>query len=168
MKTSPFNHVHEQKISDSWKFKCEISPFCHFAKILSPWKKPAYGITYSIKCYIMRSHMSTHACTGANVNIFTWGGKQLCPTASVNKIMCFVWSCKANIDTVLCSMNKTYLVEPLNFCLVQIWVKSSKVSVYYSMITKHCNFNTKIDSPPSANVTGPEKIIIFHHEQNGT
>ena len=35
-------------------------------------------------------------------------------------------------------------------------MKSSKVSVYYSVGTKHCNFNTIIDSSPSAT---PQKFL---------
>ena len=74
--------------------------------------------------------------------IFLLRGKQLYPMTFVNKKICFMWSCKANIYTV---------VKPMNFYLVQIWMKSSEVSVSCGVVTKYCNFNTKIDSPPSAN-----------------
>jgi len=38
-------------------------------------------------------------------------------------------------------------------------VESSEVSVYCAVVTKHCNFNSKIDSPPSANNETPQKFL---------
>jgi len=76
--------------------------------------------------------------------------------ASVDKIMCFIRSCNTCKDSVFHQLNKHVLVEALNFCLMQIWVKFAKVVVFYSAITKHGNFNTKIDSYPSVNYETPK------------
>jgi len=38
-------------------------------------------------------------------------------------------------------------------------VKSNKVSACCSVFTKHCNFNTKTDSPPSTNGETPQKFL---------
>jgi len=38
-------------------------------------------------------------------------------------------------------------------------VKSNKVSAFCGIFTKHCNFNTKIYSPPSANGETPQKFL---------
>jgi len=38
-------------------------------------------------------------------------------------------------------------------------VKSYKVSACCGVFTKHCNFNTKTDSPPSANGETPQKFL---------
>jgi len=40
-------------------------------------------------------------------------------------------------------------------------VKSSEVSVHYDAVTKHHNFITKIDSPPSTNNKTPKKYLWF-------
>jgi len=38
-------------------------------------------------------------------------------------------------------------------------VKSNKVSACCGVFTKHCNFNTKTDSPPSANGETTQKFL---------
>jgi len=38
-------------------------------------------------------------------------------------------------------------------------VKSYKVSACCGVFTKHCNFNTKIDSPPSVNGETSQKFL---------
>jgi len=38
-------------------------------------------------------------------------------------------------------------------------VKPYKVSLYCTVFTKHCNFNTRIDSPFSANGKTPQKFL---------
>jgi len=38
-------------------------------------------------------------------------------------------------------------------------VKSNKVSACCGVFTKYCNFNTKIDSPPSANGETTQKFL---------
>ena len=64
--------------------------------------------------------------------------KQPYPMASMNKIMCFIWSCKANIDTVLHSMNKTCFIwaiellfsanlSPLKYLYTMVWLQNSVI-----------------------------------------
>ena len=38
-------------------------------------------------------------------------------------------------------------------------MKSSEVCTNYGMVTKHCNFSTKIDSPLTANCETPQKFL---------
>ena len=77
--------------------------------------------------------------------------------ASINKIMCFIRIEVVALAQILFSTYWTehVLVETLNFCLVQIWVKFAKAVVFYSTITKHGNFNTEIDSSASVNYETP-------------
>ena len=69
--------------------------------------------------------------------------------------LCILLSCETNIDTFL----QTCLSWGVELLLSANLSKSSEVSVYCGMVTKHCTFITKIDSPPSENGETPQNFL---------